>query len=300
MRSSLKQSLELQQAEIDIILRYHPKGICAFDLEMTGLSPLFDKIIEIAAIKINPDGSTENFYSLVNPLIEIPEHTIQYHGLNDEDLTDQPTLKKPLKEFSKFYDNLPLLAHNALYDASFLVRGHHEYNFNLSLSDVIDSCRFARVLYKHFLIKPDNYKLSTLAKYFEFDFTHHQAMDDAIVCLKIYAQCLIIYTDKKVSQKLKEMSFLFKLTSFKRSEEYILPSKLKDLKEYVQKQTPIDLKYKGGSMKGQFRPVTPISLLPLPQGLVLYALCKKSDLNKYFLISKVKEIKKTVQPLNFA
>lgn len=65
-------------------MHYFPKGIVAFDLETTGLSPLLDKIIEISAIKIT--DKIETFHSLIDPKIPIPDITSKIHGLYDEDV----------------------------------------------------------------------------------------------------------------------------------------------------------------------------------------------------------------------
>lgn len=288
--------LSLTQEEQKILLHYFPNGICAFDLEMTGLSPIFDRIIEIAGIKLTANGLIETFHSLVNPLIPIPEHTIKYHGLQNEDLRDAPTLKQPLRDFLDFIGNIPLVAHNGMFDASFLIMGMNQFNYQAGLSDIYDSCKFARSIFKHKKmdrdLKPDNFKLDTLAKHYQMDFTHHEAVDDAYISLKIFARCLIEYQGSDPLLPLKEHSFLFKLNAFKGQGEYILPSKLKEIKELVQTQTLFEIKYKGGTKsKDEFRKIRPLSILALPQGLVLYAECQITHTNKYFKIKKIQSIK---------
>ena len=56
--SNLKSSLDkaFSQEEIDLLLEEFPNGIVALDFETTGLSPLIDKVIEVAAIKIDKNG----------------------------------------------------------------------------------------------------------------------------------------------------------------------------------------------------------------------------------------------------
>lgn len=225
MRSSYSSNLKLTAPEIQSILEVFPNGVVAFDLEMTGLSAVVDKIIELAAVKITEEGKVETYHQLINPLIEIPEYTKVYHGLENSDLRDKPTLKKPLKDFIDFYGSLPLIAHNAQFDASFIIRGHHEYNYNFSLSDVYDSCRFFRVLYKKCKEKPENYRLDTLAKFLNLEFEHHQALDDAYICLHIFAHGIefakkdIQERELKINLKsyIKERGFLFKLNSFQKA-----------------------------------------------------------------------------------
>ena len=293
MQNRIKSTVSLTDNETKILLKTFPNGVCSFDLEMTGLSPIFDKIIEIAAIKLNKDGTVEYFHSLVNPLTTIPEHTIKYHGLTNDDLNDSPTLKKPLREFINFYQDLPLIAHSALFDASFIVRGIHEYNYKLSLSDVYDSCKFARQIYKKNKDGPENYKLSSLAKYYKFEFNHHIALDDSIIALKVFSKCLIEYKKLTELRPLKDMAFLFKLNSYKKAEDYILPNKLKGLRGFVQSQSKVYIKYKGSTKTDQLRPVKPISILQMPQGLVLYAECLNTNINKNFKIKKIQSFSDT-------
>lgn len=296
MRSSYSSNLKLTEPEIQSILEVFPNGVVAFDLEMTGLSAVVDKIIELAAVKITAEGEVETYHQLINPLIEIPEYTKVYHGLENSDLRDMPTLKKPLKDFVDFYGNLPLIAHNAQFDASFIIRGHHEYHYDFSLSDVYDSCRFFRVLYKKQKEKPENYRLDTLAKFLNLEFEHHQALDDAYICLHIFAHGIefakkdIQERELKINLKsyIKERGFLFKINSFQKAAEYELPNKYRPLIEVVQKKEEIEIMYQGGSLKGQFRPVKPIAILPMPNGLTLYAECLRSKTHKHFRLKKIK------------
>ncbi|MCO4755421.1 MAG: 3'-5' exonuclease [Bacteriovoracaceae bacterium] len=286
-------SVEISDKDIDRLLSAFPKGVAAFDLEMTGLSAVVDKIIEIAAVKVDENGVVSTFHEMINPLIEIPESTIQYHGITNEMVRDKSTLKRPLQDFHAFYNHTPLIAHNALFDASFIIKGLHEHNLSFSRSDIFDSCRMARAVYKKRKKEesPENFRLSTLAQFYKLDFTHHQALDDAAISLKVMANCIGELPREKLPSKVKELGFLFKLNSFQKREEYILANKYKPITEYAATKTIIDIVYQGGSLKGQFRPVRPIAVLPMPQGLALYAQCLNSNTYKYFKLKKIKDFK---------
>lgn len=296
MSERLAIDLDFSEEEIQTLTNIFPKGVCAFDFEMTGLSPVFDKIIEIAAVKITPAGEIETFHSLVNPLIEVPEYTIEYHGLDNEILRDAPSLKKPLKDFVEFYGDMPLIAHGAIFDTSFLVKALHEFHYPIALSDILDSCRLARAYFKSVaknteITPPENYKLSTLANYYNLRFEHHQALDDAFVALKVFAKILKELPSGERHSQMRNFAHVFKLKDFKRQESYALPKKLEVLKSFLQTKTPIEIKYSGGKRKEEFRPVTPIALLPMPQGLMLYGICMLDNLNKYFQTKKIKAIR---------
>ena len=53
----------------------------------------------------------------------------------------------------------------------------------------------------------------------------------------------------------------------------------------------MEIKYRGGSLKNQFRPIKPVSLLPMPQGNMLYALCLKSNIYKSYALRKITEVR---------
>jgi len=61
------------------------KPIVFFDLETTGLNISEDRIIEIFLKKLNPDGSTDKYYSRVNPDGKaIGEGAQEKHGISLE------------------------------------------------------------------------------------------------------------------------------------------------------------------------------------------------------------------------
>ncbi len=292
MTKRLETSIPLEPSEIEILLAHFPKGMVAFDLEMTGLSATFDKIIEIAAVKVDANGEVSTFHEMINPLITIPEYTIEYHGITNAMVRDCQTLKLPLKEFTAFYGNLPLLAHNAQFDMGFIVKGNHEFNYPFSMSDVYDSCKFSRALYKKETgAKPENFKLSSLATFFEFEFNHHQALDDALISLKVFIKCLKKFESFTGKRTLRDLCYLFKINSFKKPIEYELPKKLRPIQESLRTRSQISIKYKGSSTGDDFRQVKPIALIPMPQGLILYAECLKDNMNKHFMVKKIKELK---------
>ncbi|WP_242132714.1 3'-5' exonuclease [Aestuariivivens marinum] len=74
------------------------KPICFFDLETTGVNITTDRVVEIAVLKVHPNGKEENHRWLVNPEIPIPKEVTAIHGISDEDVIDKPTFKDIAKE----------------------------------------------------------------------------------------------------------------------------------------------------------------------------------------------------------
>jgi DNA polymerase III epsilon subunit family exonuclease len=275
----------LTDIEKEALLRSFPNGIVAVDLETTGLSPLVDKVIELSAIKLTPYGE-EVFDELIDPRIDIPQFTIDIHGITNDMVQGKPLVSEVLPNFTKFLGSLPLVAHNAKFDSGFIVFGMHQSKIPLNESHVYCSCKFSRFSLKGM----PNFKLATLTKELEIPLeNHHRALDDAIACLKVYAKGLAVF--KKPDRKILNEGYLFKMKDFEKQSDFEIPKSLKPIVEKVEKQEIIEIKYKGGSLKNQFRPIRPISFLPMPQGNMLYAHCLNSDMYKSFSLKKIAEIK---------
>ena len=67
------------------------KPICFFDLETTGVDIAKDRIVEIAILKVFPNGNKESKTWLVNPTIPIPPQVTAIHGISNEKVANEPT-----------------------------------------------------------------------------------------------------------------------------------------------------------------------------------------------------------------
>ncbi len=70
------------------------KPICFFDLETTGINIATDRIVEIAILKVFPNGNKESHTWRVNPEMKIPAVVTAIHGITDEMVADEPTFKE--------------------------------------------------------------------------------------------------------------------------------------------------------------------------------------------------------------
>lgn len=89
------------------------RPLAVFDLETTGLNITQDRIVEIAIIKIYPNGKEEEFHSLVNPEIKIPEEVSLIHHIYDNDVVGKPTFKEIAKKVTDFIDDADLVGFNS-------------------------------------------------------------------------------------------------------------------------------------------------------------------------------------------
>lgn len=87
--------------------------IIFLDLETTGINIASDRIVEIAMLKIHPDGSEEEKVYRINPEMPIPEKSTQVHGITDEDVKDAPKFREVAKILAKFMEGCDLAGFNS-------------------------------------------------------------------------------------------------------------------------------------------------------------------------------------------
>lgn len=94
-------------------MAYEPKPIIFFDLETTGISVTQDRILQIGAIKVLPDGKEEVKNVLINPTIPIPADATAVHGISDEEVKDKPKFQQIAKSFAAWLSGCDLAGYNS-------------------------------------------------------------------------------------------------------------------------------------------------------------------------------------------
>lgn len=87
--------------------------LCVFDLETTGLQVTKDRIVQIAALKIHPNGKQEELNLIVNPEMEIPQEVIDIHGITNELALNAPTFRELAEEIKSFFGDSDLAGYNS-------------------------------------------------------------------------------------------------------------------------------------------------------------------------------------------
>jgi len=87
--------------------------VIILDLETTGMNIAIDRIVEIALLKVNIDGSEEEKLMRINPEMPIPQEVSQIHGIYDEDVKDEPTFRQVAKTLAKFIEGCDLCGFNS-------------------------------------------------------------------------------------------------------------------------------------------------------------------------------------------
>lgn len=172
-----------------------------FDVETTGLSAVYDTIIELAAVKVKNGEMIDRFESFANPHEPLSATTIELTGITDDMVKDAPDVDEVLRKFKEWVADSVLVAHNASFDMGFLNVGYKRLLGEKKADNpVIDTLELARALYPEL----KNHRLNTLCKKFDIELTqHHRAIYDAeatgyllIKMLKDVAERGVLYHDE--------------------------------------------------------------------------------------------------------
>ena len=89
------------------------RPLAVIDLETTGTNLGSDRIVEIALVKIMPDGKKVVKHKLINPEIPIPKGASDIHGITDDKVKDAPVFKQVANELKQFLDNCDIAGYNS-------------------------------------------------------------------------------------------------------------------------------------------------------------------------------------------
>ncbi len=149
-----------------------------FDTETTGFYAGSDQLIEIGAVKICNGKIIDRFDELIDPRRPIPKKITELTFITDEMVKGKRSEEEVTKSFLEWCGNLPLVAHNAKFDISFMASSCSKYNLGEFKKTVVDTMSMARILHPEW----PNHKLQTLTKKFDVPWDeekHHRADYDA-------------------------------------------------------------------------------------------------------------------------
>jgi DNA polymerase-3 subunit epsilon len=113
------------------------KPLIVFDLETTGVNVIHDRIVEIAYIKVWPDGHEENRTLRINPGRPIPEESTRVHGITNDDVKDCPTFQEVAHELFQIFKGCDLAGFNSnRFDIPMLIEEMARAGLDLDIRDV--------------------------------------------------------------------------------------------------------------------------------------------------------------------
>lgn len=199
------------------------------DTETTGLDYTKEKIIEFAAVRLENGKIKDSFQTLINPEQHIRKSSMAVHGITEEMVADAPTEAEILPKIQEFIGDYPIVAHNAIFDHSFLNEAYKRVFKKKFENEKIDS----QQMFKEICPDLDSHGLVALTEKFHVELeNHHRAMDDTMGLALAYPKLKKLYLQKYDWQvkQLDNIDYLFE--RFLRIQQSIntMQAELQDLK----------------------------------------------------------------------
>ena len=183
-----------------LINKYTPNYVI-FDLETTGISPNYDEVIEISALKVKGGEVVDEFNTLVNPGRKIPFGATKVNGITNAMVAEAPAFSHVLEEFLDFAEGLVLVGHNiARFDMKFIWRDAEQYFGEIPQNNYVDTLQVAR---KH-LPKMEHHRLVDLAEHYGISSEGaHRALNDCYMNQKVY-ECMVAEMREAQKKRVEE------------------------------------------------------------------------------------------------
>jgi DNA polymerase-3 subunit epsilon len=173
------------------------------DCETTGLDPLADHIIEIAAVKFKFTETLESFESLIDPGCPINESSIEIHHITNQMVQGQPKVEEVLPKLLSLIGDHIIVGHGIGLDIAFICEAAKKHRIPCSLhkNRTLDTLRMAR-LYGE---SPTN-SLEKLRQHFNIAAEGaHRAMNDVVVNIEVFKfLCSSYKTTEQLFERLKK------------------------------------------------------------------------------------------------
>lgn len=160
------------------------------DTETTGLHPEVDRIVQIAAIKLYPEGRESVFTTYVNPEEPIPPEASRVHGITDEKVAGAPTFREIAGKLSLSLAKCDFAGSHTDFDLDMLRAEFVRVNPRLA------DCINGRILDTHKIFHAFHRRDLTAAVKLYLDENMegaHDAMADARYSLRVLAAQLIAH-----------------------------------------------------------------------------------------------------------
>ena len=199
------------------------------DTETTGLDYTREKMVEFAAIRLENGKIKDKFETLINPQQHIRKSSIAIHGITQEMVEDAPTEEEVLPKILEFIGDYPLVAHNAIFDYSFINEAAKRVTGKEIPNERIDTQQMFKEIYPEL----PAHGLGILTEKFKVDIENrHRAMGDTMGLALAYPKLKKLYTQKFnwENKQLENIDYLFERYLRLQQAVNTLQAEMQDLK----------------------------------------------------------------------
>lgn len=211
--------------------------ITIFDTETTGLDPLSDRIIELAAIRVCGNEKRGEFHSLVQPGIPVPAAASQVNGISDAMLAGAPQMAGIIPAFSEFIRGSCLCSYNAPFDIGFVAgeykRAGVEFPQDMPVIDVLAMARQ--------LLTLERYPLWYVAQSLGIGGgQEHRALSDVELTFRVFSALNAMLESRSISE-LEDYVCLFGRGC--RPHEELMQRKIRRIQEAIGRGSKVRIRY---------------------------------------------------------
>lgn len=199
------------------------------DTETTGLDYTREKMVEFAAVRLENGKIKDEFQTLINPEQHIRKSSIAIHGITQEMVADAPTESEIMPKILEFIGDYPIVAHNAIFDYSFL----NEASIRCMGQELKNTRIDSQQMFKEIYPELESHGLEALTTKFNVELNnHHRAMADTMGLALAYPKLKKLYLQKYdwENKQLDNIEYLFE--RFLRIQQTVntLQAEMQDLK----------------------------------------------------------------------
>ena len=199
------------------------------DVETTGLDYTRERIIEFAGVKLANGKIIETFETLINPHQHIRKSSQAIHGISEDDLVGAPEEEEIYPQIFEFIGDSAIVAHNAIFDFSFLNRASKRLYDKPLENNYVDT----QMMFKEVYPQIESCGLDNLVSIFQASNTQrHRAMGDAMALALCYPKLKKMYFQKynwQLSQ-IDNVEYLFERYLRLQNAITTMQSEIQDLK----------------------------------------------------------------------
>lgn len=178
------------------------------DVETTGLDYTKEKMVEFAGLRLENGKIKDEFQTLINPEQHIRKSSMAVHGITEEMVKDAPTEAEIMPKILEFIGDYPIVAHNAIFDYSYINEASKRTTGKPITNPMIDS----QAMFKEVYPDLESCGMEALMNKFHVEFSErHRAMADAMGLALSYPALKKLYKKKYAWQmkQIENVEYLF-------------------------------------------------------------------------------------------
>jgi len=159
-----------------------PDSLSFVDVETTGKSVAYGRIIEIGIIRVENGKIVKKYNSLVDPQDYVDPFVYSLTGITSNELSNAPPFGQIIDEVEELLEGSVFVAHNVRFDYGFVRNEFRRYGKSFSLKHFC-TVKLARLLYPRL----KTYNLDSIISEFNISCSQrHRALGDALAICEFY------------------------------------------------------------------------------------------------------------------